>query len=74
MIGVFFFWGVGGGGGGDGKRLMHYFTSRLPLPKSEVSVCICVIVSYFTGNSSGLQQRRLLSKCIYVLSRFPGKR
>ena len=30
---------------------------------------ICVIVSDFTGNLSGLQQRQLLSKCIYLLSR-----
>ena len=45
------------------------FTSRVVChPLIKVSVNICVIVSDFTRNSSGLQQRRLLSKCIYLLS------
>ena len=63
MIGVFL--GIGGGGS---------FKSRLPPPVIKVYVSICVIVSDFTGNSSSLQRRRLLSKYIYLLSRFPGKR
>ena len=39
------------------------------LPLIEVSVNICAIVSDFTGNSGGLQQWPLLTKCIYLLYR-----
>ena len=46
------------------------FTLRIICrPLIKVSVNICVIVSDFTRNSSGLQQSWLLSKCIYLLSR-----
>lgn len=53
--------------GGKGKQ-------RTPDTLKSRVVCrhiikVSVIVSDFTGNSSGLQRRRLLSKCIYLLYR-----
>ena len=60
---VFFFQGKGK------KRTPDTFTLRVVChPLIKVSVNNCVIVSDFTGNSSGLRQTQLLLKCIYVLS------
>ena len=60
---VFFFSGKGE------KRTPDTFTLRVVChPLIKVSVNNCVIVSDFTGNSSGLRQTQLLLKCIYLLS------
>ena len=51
-----FFLGGGGVGEGKKKRTRDTFTSRVIChPLIKVSVNICVIVSDFTRNSSGLQ-------------------
>ena len=51
------------------KRTPDTFTLRVVChPLIKVSVNNCVILSDFTGNSSGLRQTQLLLKCIYLLS------
>ena len=58
-------------GNGEKKNARYiYITSRVvSRAQVKVSVNICVIVSNFTGNSSGLHRRRILSTCVYLLSR-----
>ena len=67
-----FFWGGGGRRKRKKKRTPDIFTSQVIChPLIKVSVNICVIMSDFTRNSSGLQKGSYYRN---VFSYFPGKR